>query len=47
MIKVRCSGCSGEYDSRHMIIQSKDITYCRCCDYENSAKLDAKDNKDD
>lgn len=44
MIKAKCSGCKGEYDLEYMIIQVDGVdVYCPSCDYENSAKLDAKD----
>ena len=46
MIKqIECSGCKGEYDAKYMVVQDAKTIYCPLCDYENSAKLDAKDEE--
>jgi len=45
VIKTKCSGCCGEFDAEYMIIQDEETVYCPACDYENSAKLDAKDEE--
>ena len=42
MSKLKCDGCKGDYDAEDMIIQDMDTIYCLSCDYENSAKQDAK-----
>ena len=45
MNKVKCIGCKGEYDEEDMTIQDANTVYCPFCDYENSAKQDAKDDE--
>ncbi len=43
MSKAICNGCGGTFDTEDMIIQDVNTIYCLSCDYENSAKQDAKD----
>ena len=45
MSKLKCDGCKGDYDAEDMIIQDMENIYCLSCDYENSAKQDAKDDE--
>lgn len=45
MDKVICSGCRGEFDQEDVVIQDANTIYCLSCDYENSAKQDAKDDE--